>query len=600
MDDVSTESAQKAVIESARQKLHANRNLCEDFVGFSAVETQSFILCAEIELEPDADVSAIEAQVLFEIQNYLAPAVNNYTLSEMLERRGPHGRRYSVDEVFDGPALDCGFIDDYELRDADLQPEIRLSDVISIIMDIKGIRAVRDIVINPDPGGTPAVPLENKWLVPIESGKKATLNKTTSRLVFYKRRMPVVASDAKVDEVMLQLVEDQRAKLETKHEYDLDIPLGQFRSPQSYHSFQNHFPAIYELSERGISTSSGKKRRTLAYQLKAYLLFFDQVMANYLAQLAKVKDLFSTDGTLRETYFYQVVNSFADFDEVYVSAAQVEDKIKNEVEEPGVQDERRNRFLDHLIARFAEQFSEYVSIMYSTFGATPESSIDVKCKFLSDYPAISSERSLAYDYVLTGTEDLWDSTNVSGLEKRLARLLGIRDVTRRNLSEINVDNFEEGMYLIENILLRPEDQNDPFLFICVDPDCADCSDDDPYTYRLHIILPAYAGRFRNMDFRRFAEEVIRQETPAHILPKICWIRKEDMSSLEKAYRGWIELKSGAVTSDRIVKLTAFRDILCAVKNVYPKQKLFDCDAAEDRMKFILGQSGLGTSDTEEE
>jgi hypothetical protein len=98
-----------------------------------------------------------------------------------------------------------------------------------------------------------------------------------------------------------------------------------------------------------------------------------------------------------------------------------------------------------------------------------------------------------------------------------------------------------------------------------------------------------------MDFRRFAEEVIRQETPAHILPKICWISKEDMASLQGLYEDWISLKAGVTTSDREEKLVKFRDILYAVKNVYPKQSLFECDAKEDKPKFILGQSELGSS-----
>ena len=42
---------------------------------------------------------------------------------------------------------------------------------------------------------------------------------------------------------------------------------------------------------------------------------------------------------------------------------------------------------------------------------------------------------------------------------------------------------DEGMYLIENILLRPEPEvsDDPFLPICHLPDCTDCADADPYS-----------------------------------------------------------------------------------------------------------------------
>ena len=76
---------------------------------FPPTEAEDFLLCAELELEPNANATEIHAQILFQVQQYLAPAVRNYTLAEMLAR----GK--SVDEIFVGPALDCGFIDDDEL-----------------------------------------------------------------------------------------------------------------------------------------------------------------------------------------------------------------------------------------------------------------------------------------------------------------------------------------------------------------------------------------------------------------------------------------------------------------------------------------------------
>ena len=157
------------------------------------------------------------------------------------------------------------------------------------------------------------------------------------------------------------------------------------------------------------------------------------------------------------------------------------------------------------------------------------------------------------------------------------------------------DNYnEEGMYLVENILLRPDQPGDPFMPICLDPDCQDCADADPYSYRIQIILPAYGARFADMDFRNYAEEVIRAEVPAHILPKICWINKEDMAQLEKAYKDWLKLKSGRTTAKRVQKLNKLINILTQVKNVYPTERLIGCDEDESQSKFIVGQKSLGS------
>jgi hypothetical protein len=293
------------------------------------------------------------------------------------------------------------------------------------------------------------------------------------------------------------------------------------------------------------------------------------------------------------TYFYQVVNSFADYRKIYAAepnyaAPYQEGDIKVifeklDMEEDRLFLDRRHRFLDHLIARFAERFHDFAYTLFDL-----EKTTQLKCAFLKNYPTLSSERSLAYHYTLQ--DKLWNTENVSGLEKRLASLLGISDYTRRDLSA----GEEEGMYLIENILLRPEQEDDPVLPIRTDPNCTDCTELDPYSYRIHIILPVYAGRFKDLDFRRFAEAVIREETPAHILPKICWVSKADMVELQKYYQDWLSLKAGTNTEQRHEKLVNFIKQLFAVRTVYPSQKLSGCEGGDKQ--FILGQTRLGTDE----
>jgi hypothetical protein len=411
--------------------------------------------------------------------------------------------------------------------------------------------------------------------------------------------------------------------------------------------------------------------------------------------------------------------------------------------------ERRNRFLDHLIARFAERFHDFVHVMRAEFGATGESMIRHKREFLRDYPAISSGRSLGYDHTRRDDEGLWNSLNVSGLELRLARLLGLPNPARRNLGEIAYDVYaevdatpgdefrfrvrkrdtgkivlsgsthyatpalareemrraiglasvptgyerkttgdgrfyfnvvdadgdvvarrieyfpttermeeaiaelveylraeynDEGMYVIENVLLRPEQLVDGevattrdgmFVFRLRSRDsghvvmhgssrydteeqAADAmrratsltldatrfvhrqSSDgrhylEPYSYRVHVILPAYGRRFEDMEFRRFAEQVIREETPAHVQPKVCWVSRDDMAALERLYRDWLYLRSGRESADRRRKLADFIEALYRAKNVYPAQRLRDCDAPEGQDKFLLGRTALGTA-----
>ena len=83
-----------------------------------------------------------------------------------------------------------------------------------------------------------------------------------------------------------------------------------------------------------------------------------------------------------------------------------------------------------------------------------------KCDFLRDYPGLSARRGLAYDYTQADAAGLWDSDNVSGLEHRAGRLLDLRDVTRRDLGDVNEDEYA----VVERVfsMQRPESGGNSF------------------------------------------------------------------------------------------------------------------------------------------
>jgi len=697
---ISTQAQRDQIRTAAMTILQANRNLCEDFTGVRAVPDMYYTLCAELELTPDADPDKVMASVQFEINRYLAPTVLNHSLADMLARVHEDGSAYTVAEIFEGPPLQCGFIDDAELEKAELRTEIRLSDIINIVMDIAGVRYVRDILINPlspgDDANDPAIAPASKWRISVPAGKRARLSDRQGRLVCYKHGIPVLPDAVKFNGELQRLGDELESKLNASNPEDLPIPLGRFRDTAVYQSFQHHFPELYGLSEQGLPSNADARRRALALQLKAYLLFFDQVMANYCAQLANLRELFSREPQHGRTYFTQLSDTFPDAARIYAADVSA-DMLHAQIEAPAAAQARRNRFQDHLLARIAEDFRHYVDIMQSSFGNSAESAIATKYEFLRDYPALGAERALAYNHTLKTPDALWNSANVSGLERRLARLLGIRNFNRRNLGEVSYDMYTEldmtpgdeyrfrvkhpvtgkillsssthyitpaaahdemvqaiemaqrpegyqrkitidnkhyfniidssdaviarrieyfttedamesaieqlmthlrdyysgeGMYLIENILLRPLVEGDPFMPVCLNTEC--CADDDPYSYRLHFVLPAYAGRFQNMDFRRFVEETIRTETPAHLLPKICWVDPDDMALVESAWRDCIALLAGAATANRTLKFAALTDALTRVKNVYPAHPLHDCGCDPGQPPFILNRNALGS------
>jgi hypothetical protein len=710
-DAVVTPEKQAEVNRRVLATLQVNRNLCEDFVALVIpVERQRFQICGEIELEPGRgqDASSIQAQIFFDVQQYLAPDVRNYSLAEMREATKPDGSKYQVEEIFDGPALANGFIKDHELDASDIYGDdaspgtarrlIRLSDIISIVMDVPGVRAVRDFLITPV--GEPVV--EGRWVIPVEENRQPTLARNRSRLVYSKDGVPVVPDRELVERKYERLTAEATAKVETERLDDLPIPLGRARHLERYYSLQNHFPATYGIGEDGLESGADARRHALALQLKAYLLVFDQILANFCAQVANLRELFSTSQTVDDTYFYQVVNTLRGYERLYNVALETRPAdqsidgfiltaLKKKFDEArDVHDDRRHRFLDHLISRYAERFHEYAAAVQSAIGTSSRLLQRHKCRFLDSYPDAAGRRGAAYDYTAPAP---WNSSNVSGLEQRLALLLDING-TRRDLSvvpdhpsaqvfspasgdhrfrivndagtvilrapfafaseaealaamqhaltaaqrppayrrialpdgtrtftvrdaaeaivaeggvfadeaslELAIDDTvelvrqrfgRESLLLIENILLRST-KDELLLRVCTDSNCEGCADDDPYSYRVHVILPADAGRFEKTEFRDYVESVIRAETPAHILPKICWVGADDQKAVEKTYRAWLEDGAGGDSP----ALARLRDALENAKCVYGPARLTPCNA-DGLQTFLLGRHRLGPRDS---
>jgi hypothetical protein len=84
---------------------------------------------------------------------------------------------------------------------------------------------------------------------------------------------------------------------------------GTKRKIDTYYSLQNQFPQIYGIGKQGLLKSEPNERHAKAKQLKAYLLFFEQYLANHLSQLNQVDGFFNNDFNSntdsKKTYYSQ-------------------------------------------------------------------------------------------------------------------------------------------------------------------------------------------------------------------------------------------------------------------------------------------------------
>ncbi|WP_204349034.1 hypothetical protein, partial [Klebsiella pneumoniae] len=66
--------------------------------------------------------------------------------------------------------------------------------------------------------------------------------------------------------------------------------------------------------------------------------------------------------------------------------------------------------------------------------------------------------------------------------------------------------------------------------------CKLCGEEDPYSFRLTLIMNGEKGLANaGIAFRRFAEASIRMEIPAHLGLKICWVKGDQLDKFEKLY-----------------------------------------------------------------
>jgi hypothetical protein len=153
----------------------------------------------------------------------------------------------------------------------------------------------------------------------------------------------------------------------------------------------------------------------------------------------------------------------------------------------------------------------------------------------------------------------------------------------------------EGMHLVEHILLRPFAKGDRLMSVCLGEDCAFCGEEDPYSFRVSVVLPYWPERFRSLHFRALCERILREEAPAHVQVKVCWIGQQQMTELDATYRAWLTARAAAKPDPVTIANTARNliDILELLATVYPAASLHDCDAGEDENIVRLGATALG-------
>lgn len=698
--------------------LHAHRGLCEDFRSIDHVAPYEVGICADVELAPGADMEEVQARVYHAIESYLAPPVHYRSLAEMLAMGLP------VETIFNGPYLDHGltaagtplftkpgFVTDADLAATELRRAVHASDLINLIHDIDGVEAVRNLQLQAYDGNGLAIGAAESWTLAIPAAHQPVFFEEASKLLFYRNGIPFRAQPTEFAETLSELRALDRREVYVPPDQVLPQKTGRWRNLDAFYPVQHDFPETYKIGAAGMAPSEPEDRIARARQFKAYLTFFEQVLGDYLGQLANLRRLYSLDPSLDRSWFSLRLTGIAgsrdSFDaELLNDPAAYDDDLTRarltETEEQFL--ERRNRLLDHLIARFSERFADYALMQFRLSGDRLQTSADLiadKIDFLRAYPKVSRERGQGANIRPETAAPVWNSDNISGLERRAGRLLGIDDLTRRDLAcaghfdalmatrkdgevfrvvvkgpgaqrlftsaetfpdrptaeaaarsayeglrdegamvvgvrqgtttfELTItsgdtplthnasfdtdteatraarsilDRYDlllagdlcnsEGMHLIEHILLRPRAEDHELMGVCLDENCDFCGDEDPYSFRVSVVLPYWPERFRNLAFRDLVERTLREEAPAHVQVRVCWIGQRQMTELDTLHRAWLAaLRKGGADDIRLPARRLIRH-LAGLTTVYPAASLHDCDDGDDETPIRLGSTALG-------
>ena len=445
------------------------RNLSEDIEVIEILDIERIIMEVDIDIASDTTGEEILAKILFKVEEYLNPTIQFYTLEE-LQKEG-----YSVDEIFDGPKPEHGFIKREELHP--IRREVYISKLIEIITGVEGVRRIEyfevkkngiqvegDVILI-EPKKYPLLdmdPIHIRFLP--QPGKKVKYP-----IRFYKGPLKYELDLNTTNQLYSSLFASYKKRYSSKMLYrERDYPsvLKAEEIPR-YYSIQNAFPVTYGINRFGLPNNvrPTRERKAMIKQLRGYLSFFEQIIANYLTQLANIKKLFAVDESVKRTYFCQIPLDAPGIGEIMKTRSSEPEKQADEFLEKleklvarfDPYADRRNRFLDHLLARFGEQFTTDFLLRGDGNSHTnaPDELINAKIKYLRNWVVLSKNRGRGFNY-MKSTLDEW---NVSGLEKRICSLLNITQSGNESLVRaFRGEVREEKMPPMEDIfIVMPHD-----------------------------------------------------------------------------------------------------------------------------------------------
>lgn len=438
------------ICKSVYYYLNQSRNIGELFNMPIALQLQNCSISGNIELEKSADEHAVLLELQNKIRNYIFPKIDQVNYDTMKEDG------YDTATIYDGPYLKNGWISDDSLSDK--KDTIKAIDLIPVMESVTGVISVSGIQLYQEKDNVQTLQATENQLLFVDiinsyKEKKLTLNSNEKQIV----------ADA-FGPLQINIAQYQDNVTSLNNKPTIKLPKSSFRDINSYYSIQNTFPQQYGIGDDKIEDDSLPVQVAQSRQLKGYLTLFDQVLANQFSQLANVPKLFSftnsvcgapsdseTFYALKDTYekkhleypvpykmfspsyFYQSLYTIPHIKPLlknntifeYSSGEETKKELKEKswreyqqdpynayifgmmkiMEEEDVNFERRNKILDHLLARHGESPKVIDAIIHDTIysGNKKKDQIIIKSLYLQNLDLLSYNRFKGYN-ILTASK----------------------------------------------------------------------------------------------------------------------------------------------------------------------------------------------------
>ena len=402
--------------QAVRASFSALRNLGED-VGIVNVLTPLPVeITASLQINDKVHPDEIVAELMFQLGLLLTPEPRRHSLEDRLKLG------LTTSEIFQGPPLQSGFIADDQLDP--FPTELKWSDVEELIASLSGVLKVDKLTIK----------LDSKHI--LEEGYSfQSVSGTYLRLVvdilaasppftLLQDGNSVACNSARIQRLLERRWHDHRRKynLELSSELAFTVPVASPGELGDYSSILNLFPAVYGMRADVIDLEASPKRQGQIKQLKGYLMIFDQLMADFMAQLAFLPKLFSPAAGDQFTYAHRSLRNVPGCD-VNLLVSDYDKRHQLLAKRLDRREQRQSLILDFFLSIYGQRLLP---------GSTSESSskqgkeaveqvLEAKQKLLDNLVGFSRQRGAGVDYCKT--EDLAVPTQ---LERRCLLELQVR------------------------------------------------------------------------------------------------------------------------------------------------------------------------------